>query len=117
MKPTIPPGTLCLWKGKFLRTVIASSPGFVSFPIRRRSWTNRARTTYLIGELLSMGCVFLDKKTKQPILKSELAVLKASGFDPRQELKRELKEKKDYCKRRCLPVCAGYKRLASLVSI
>jgi hypothetical protein len=117
MKPTIPPGTICLWKGKLQRTVVASSPGFVVFPIRRRSWTNRAITTYSVGECLSMGCIFLDKKTKFPILKSELILLQKIGFDPKAELKRELKEKKEYCKRRGRPVCAGFKRLSSLVSI
>jgi hypothetical protein len=114
-KPTIPPGTLVLWKNKYLRTVISSSPGYVKFAIRRRSWTNRARTTYIVAELLAMGCKFLNKKTKLPILKSEALILKSRGFDIRKELKRELAEAKSEAKRLNRPLCAGHGRLERLV--
>lgn len=114
MKPLIPPGTLVLWRKKYLRTVLSSSPGYVTLAIRNRSWTNRARTTYTVGELLCLGCVFLDKKAKGPLLKSELEVLKARKFDPRKELARELKEAKELAERTDRPVCCGFARLKKL---
>lgn len=114
IKPTIPPGTLLLWKGKYLRTVIAPSPGYVKLSIRRRSWTNRAVTTYMVNELKAMGCKFLRKKSTRPVLKSELASLLASKFNPRRELGRELKEAKAYSERSRKPLCNGWGRLQKL---
>lgn len=113
-KLLVEPGTLVLWRGKYLRTVISSSPGYVTLPIRHRSWTNRAKTVYMVGELIRLGCKFLDKKTRLPILKSELEVLKASQFNVKKELKRELKECKELAQRMGRPVCGGWERLNKL---
>lgn len=112
-------GDIIIWKGIYMRTILCGpldkpdQGKAVEFSIRRRSWTNRAKTVYFWNDI-KHWITIPHKKAKGLIMKSEVEVLKSIGFDPRKELASEIKREEAYAKRRGLPLCGAFSRIKKL---
>jgi hypothetical protein len=114
-------GDVLLFKSGLVRTLIegpADKPGedtqngYVKFPTRRRSWTNRAYTVYLWNDLKHKVVKKLTK-TNRLMLKAEWRHLENIGFNPKKEIMREVKEETERLKRLGRPVCPRLIKLAT----
>lgn len=96
------PGDILLMRSKrgpYKRTIVDSSDyeamkpshAHVTFPIKRRSWTNRARTSYSFVDLKHKIIRKVGHTTKL-CTGMEVQELKDIGFNPRREMLREVRE-------------------------
>jgi len=78
----------------------SASRQHVWFPIRRRSWTGRAKTLVNFADLKRRGYTRVWRpKTARDICGIERDLLAQMGFDWVAQLRREIREWREYCKR------------------
>lgn len=96
------PGDILLMRSKrgpYKRTIVDTtdyepekpSHAHVSFPIKRRSWTRRARTTYSFTDI-KHRIIRKVGHTSKLCTGMEVQELKDIGFNPKRELVKELRE-------------------------